>query len=145
MRGNQRKAEMAEDRQEELAQVRAWERRRVQAEERKRAERAVVWERFMRAERKELENRKAGQLALLLGELLAGEPPAALRRLVEEDQRQAEAGMVALMKGGKVSYKHVEELYEGDMPARAAAIRSRATWIKERRDGWLAGNSGSRR
>ncbi len=67
---------------------------------------------------------------------------AALERLASEDRRQAEEGLVALMSGGEVSYKRVEELREGDMPARAAANRLRATWLKERRDGWLAGSPG---
>jgi hypothetical protein len=61
-----------------------------------------------------------------------------LERLAEEDQRQARSGLVALMRNGKTSYKRVEELREGDMPARATAERLRTTWLKERRDGWLA-------
>ena len=73
-----------------------------------------------------------------MGEALAGEPPAALRRLAREDQRQAEAGLVALTSNGKVYYKHVGELEEDDMAARIAADRLRTTWLKERRDGWLA-------
>ena len=89
----------------------------------------------MQAERLEL--RKDGQLAKLLGKPMQGEPPAVLQRLASEDRRQAEEGLVALMSGGKVSYKHVEELCEKDMPARVAANRLRTTWLKERRDGWL--------
>jgi hypothetical protein len=129
--------ERAERWQEDLAHKRAREQKRGQTEERKRADQAVVWERFMRAEFQELEKRKAGQLARLLGEPLAGESPAALERLASEDRRQAQEGLVALMSGGKVSYKRVEELCEGDMPARTAANRLRTTWLKERRDGWL--------
>jgi hypothetical protein len=88
------------------------------------------------AERRELELRKEGQLAGLLGEPLPAESPAALERLASEDRRQAREGLVALMSGGKVSYKRLEELSEGDMPARIAANRLRETWLKERRDGW---------
>ncbi len=33
-------------------------------------------------------------------------------------------------------YKCLEELSEGDMPARAAATRLRETWLKERREAW---------
>ena len=91
----------------------------------------------MRKERRELELRKEGQLAGLLGEALAGEPPAALQRLAREDQRQAEEGLVALTSNGKVYYKLVEELTEEDMGARIAADRLREAWLKERRDGWL--------
>ena len=97
----------------------------------------AAWESFMRKERREIEMRKRGQLGGLLGEALAGEPPAALRRLAGEDQRQAEEGLVALTSKGKVYYKLVEELTEEDMGARVAAIRLRKTWLKERRDGWL--------
>ena len=86
----------------------------------------------MKAERRELEVRKDGQLAKLLGAPLPGEPPAALRRLDSEDRRQAEEGLVALTRNGKTSYKHVEELSEGDMPSRRAASRLRTTWLKER-------------
>ena len=136
--------EKAEDWQEDLAHKRAQERKREQAEERQRAQQAAAWEQFMQEELRELEKRKAGQLAELLGEALPGEPPAALRRLADEDTRQAQAGLVALMSMGKVSYKPLEELSPKDMPARAAAIRLRMTWLKERRDGWLARSPGGR-
>ena len=112
------------------------ERRRLREEERSRA-RQAAWESFMRRERRELKLRKDGQLAGLLGNALAGESPAALRRLVREDQRQAEEGRVALMSNGKVYYKLVEELTEGDMAARIAAERLRSAWLKERQDRWL--------
>jgi hypothetical protein len=131
--------ERAEERR--LARLRE-ERRRLREEERTRAHKAA-WESFMRKERRELELRKEGQLAELLGEALAGEPPAALRRLAREDQRQAEEGLVALTSNGKTYYKLVEELTEGDMEARIAADRLREAWLKERRDGWLDYGGGS--
>ncbi len=124
------------ERAEERGRGRLEERRRLREEERSRARRAD-WESFMRRERRELELRKDGQLAGLLGEALAGEPSAALRRLAREDQRQAEDGLVALTSNGKVYYKRLEELTEGDMAARIAADRLRTAWLKERRDGWL--------
>ncbi len=135
--------------QEDLARKRGQERnlarqegrRRARQEERSRA-RLAAWESFMQAELRELELRKDGQLARLLGEALPGESPAALRRLASEDRRQAEAGLVALMCNGEVSYKHVEGLTEEDMPARVAANRSRSTWLKERRDAWLGRGEG---
>jgi hypothetical protein len=92
----------------------------------------------METELRECEMRKDGQLAKLLGEPQPGESSAALRQLASEDQRQAEQGLVALMSGGKISYKHVDELSQADRPARIAANRVRTTWLKERRDGWLA-------
>jgi hypothetical protein len=118
-----------------LARLRE-ERRRVREEERGRARRAE-WESFMRNERRKLELRREGQLAELLGETLAGESSAALRRLAYEDRRQAEEGLVALMSKGKVYYKRLEELVEVDMAARIAADRLRENWLKERRDRWL--------
>jgi hypothetical protein len=128
--------EQTERWQEDLARQIAEERRRERAEEKSRAQQAA-WERFMQGELRELELRKGGQLAKLLGEPLPGERPAALERLALEDQRQAEEGLVALMSGGKVSYKRLDELCPEDMPARIAANRLRTTWLKERQDGWL--------
>ena len=131
--------ERAEERRE--ARLRE-ERRRLREEERSRA-REAAWESFMRKERREVELRKDGQLAELLGEALAGEPPAALVRLAREDQRQAEEGLVALTSNGKTYYKLVEDLEEGDMGARIAAGRLREAWLKERREAWLAYDGGS--
>ena len=124
--------------QEDMARKRARERARKRSEREKWALQAAAWESFVGAERRELELRKEGQLAGLLGEPLPAESPAALERLASEDRRQAREGLVALMSGGKVSYKRLEELSEGDMPARIAANRLRETWLKERRDGWSA-------
>jgi hypothetical protein len=138
LRNGPHRGEKANQRQEDLAQKRAQKR----AEETRRAQQAA-WELFMQAERRELGLRKGGQLARLLGEPLPGEPPAALERLALEDQRQAEEGLVALMSGGKVSYKHLDELSEKDMPARIAANRLRTAWLKERLDGWLGRGDGS--
>jgi hypothetical protein len=131
------------ERAEERRQEKLEERRRLQEEERSRARKAV-WESFMRKERRELELRKEGQLARLLGEALAGESPAALGRLALEDQRQAEEGLVALTRNGKTYYKLLEELTEEDMGARIAAARLREAWLKERRDRWVAYGGGSR-
>src|SRR5215207_2479107 len=125
--------ERAEERR--LARLRE-ERRRLREEERIRAQKAA-WESFMRKERRELELRKRGQLAELLGEALAGEPPAALRRLAREDQSQAQEGLVALTSNGKTYYKLLDDLTDGDMAARIAAKRLRSAWLKERRDRWL--------
>ena len=136
--------ERAERWQEDLAHKRAQERKREQVEERQRAQEAASWKLFMQEELRELEKRKGGQLAELLGEALPGEPSAALERLAREDRRQAEEGLVALMSMGKMSYKHLDELSPKDMPARAAANRLRTTWLKERRDGWLARGLGGR-
>jgi hypothetical protein len=135
-RADQWQPSLPRERAEERRLARLREERRRLKEERNRARKAA-WESFMRRERQELELRKEGQLAGLLGEALAGETPAALRRLAREDQRQAEEGLVALTSNGKTYYKLVEELTEEDMGARIAADRLREAWLKERRDGWL--------
>jgi hypothetical protein len=142
-RAEQWQPSLARERAEERRQAQLEERRRLKAEERIRARKAA-WESFMRKEQRELELRKDGQLAELLGEALAGESPEALRRLALEDQRQAEEGLVALTSNGKTYYKLVEELTEGDMGARMAADRLREAWLKERRDGWIDYGGGSR-
>ena len=56
-----------------------------------------------------------------------------MERLASEDRRQAQEGLVALMSGGKVSYKRVNELSPEDVLARIAANRLRTPWLKERR------------
>ena len=144
LRDGSHRDERADEWQHDLPRERANERRRARQEERSRArqeERSraqlVAWKSFMQEELRELEQRKDGQLARLLGEARPGEAPAALQRLASEDRRQAEEGLVALMRGGKVFYKRVEELSEEDMPARIAANKLRTTWLKERLDGWI--------
>lgn len=121
--------------QEDLARERELERARERTRALKQEAERAAWEQFMREERRDLELRKSGQLAKMLGEPLPQEPPEALRRLASEDRKQAEEGLVALMSNGKLSYKHIDALSRGDMPARVAANRLRTTWIKERRDG----------
>lgn len=130
--------------QEDLAQRRYDERRRGRQEERQRARQEecrqaqlAAFKLFMQTEMQELELRKEGQLARLLGEPLPGEAAEALQRLATEDRRQAEEGLVALMSNGQVFYKNLEGLSEKDMPAREAANRARTTWLKVRQDAWL--------
>ncbi len=110
----------------------ALQRHKEREQERRRRRQATVWEQFMQVELRELELRKEGQLARLLGKPLPGEPPAVLKRLSCEDQRQAEEGLVALMTDGEVYYKCIDELTPEDRPARIAAKRLRTAWIKER-------------
>ena len=128
--------ERAQRWQKDLAVNRDEDRRQAQREERSRAQRAAAWESFIQAEQRELELRKDGQLAKMLGEPLLEESPAALERLACADQGQAKEGLVALMRGGKIFYKSLEELSEEDMPARVAANRLRMAWLKERREVW---------
>lgn len=121
----------------------ALERARKLNKEKKEAQLVEAWESFVEQEARELEARRNGQLAQMLGEPLPGEPPEALRQLAREDQRQAQEGLVTLMSGTNAHFKHIDELTQEDMPARIAARTMRTTWLKERRDGWLANNKGS--
>jgi hypothetical protein len=102
-RAEQWQPSLARERAEERRQAQLEERRRLREEERIRARKAA-WESFMRRELRELELRKDGQLAELLGEALAGESPAALGRLALEDQSQTEERLVALTRNGKTYY-----------------------------------------
>jgi len=151
LREGAQRDESAQPWQEDLARKRAEERRRVRREERRQAQqekhsqaRLAAWKEFMQEERQELELRKGGQLARMLGEPLPGEPRAEMLRLASEDRNQAEEGLVALMSEGEVFYKHLEDLSEGDVPARIAAISSRTAWLKERQEvrwfGWETGS-----
>jgi hypothetical protein len=119
--------------QEELSHKRAKERRQALQQERSK-QRLAAWKEFMREEWRELELRKGGQLARMLGESLPGEPPAEVLRLASEDRRQAEEGLVALMRDGEVFYKNLEDLSECDVSARIAATRLRKMWLKERQE-----------
>ena len=136
LRDGPHRGERAQRWQEDLVRKRARERKQERNEERKRLQQAAAWEQFIRTELRELELRKDGQLAELLGEPLSEEPPAALERLVCADQRQAEEGLVAMMSSGKVFYKPLDELSQEDIPARVAANRLRTTWLKERNEVW---------
>jgi hypothetical protein len=124
----------------------ALQRQKEREEERRRNQQATVWEQFMQVELRELRLRKEGQLARLLGKPLPGEPPEVLQQLSSEDQRQAEEGLVALMRDGEVYYKHIYELTPEDCPARIAAKSLRTAWIKERlaerQEKWGGGRRG---
>ena len=92
-----------------------------------------AWERFMEAERRHLDNRRAGHLGRLLDGPLPGESAEELRLLAWEDQRRAEAGLVELRSpGGEVSYKHIDDLTLEDRQARAEAERALMNRIMER-------------
>jgi signal transduction histidine kinase len=95
-----------------------------------------AWEHYMQAERKDLRDRRSGLLARLLGAPLPDESLAELARLAEEDRLRAEAGLVELRDphGEGVTYKPLEDLTREDRPARVAAERARAAWLKERHE-----------
>jgi hypothetical protein len=92
-----------------------------------------AWERYMAAERRDLEQRRDGLLAKLLGVPLPGESRDKLERLAREDERPAEEGLVALRgPGGEVWYKHIDDLVPEDRLARAMAESARVMWLRER-------------
>ena len=91
-----------------------------------------LWEKYMEVERRELEQRKNGQLGRALGLALPGESQEELARIAEEDQRRALEGLVELRSGDEVWYKHIEELTREDRPARIESENARAAWIRER-------------
>ena len=87
-----------------------------------------LWEKYMEVERRELEQRRNGQL----GRALPGESQEELDRIAEEDQRRAQDGLVELRSGDEVSYKHIDQLTRDDRPARLESENARAAWIRER-------------
>ena len=92
-----------------------------------------AWERFIEAERRHLEDRRAGHLARLLDGPLPGESAEELRLLAWEDQRRAQASLVELRgPGGEISYKHIDDLTLEDRQARAEAERALMNRIMER-------------
>jgi len=151
LRGGTHRDERADRWQKGLALKRAEERDRDRREARRDAHREereegarvlqeAAWRGFVREEMREMELRKDGQLAGALNRMRGGSPaplPAALWRLASQDRRLAKEGLVALLRGGKVSYKRLDDLTREDRPARIAANKVRSAWLKERRDGWL--------
>ena len=93
------------------------------------------WEIFMSGERKTLLERASGRLGYALRTTLPGESREELDRLIEEDRRLAQTGLVSLVaEDGTVSHKHVDELTPEDIPARQRAEVARLDWLMERTD-----------
>ena len=87
----------------------------------------------MEMERKRLRERREGKLRRALGRPLPGESVEQLNRIGEHDRRRAEQGLVPLMgRGGKIYYKHIDDLGRLDMHSRTAAERMTVKWLKER-------------
>ena len=92
-----------------------------------------AWESYIAAERRELELRREGHLAKLLGRPLLNESSEELRRRAEEDQLRAEEGLVELMdESGQLTHKHIDELAPEDRLARVRAEGAPIKWIAER-------------
>jgi hypothetical protein len=91
------------------------------------------WEGFMRMERRQLRQRREGQLRRILGDPLPGETDEQLGRIGEASVLRAEQGLVAVMgEDGSISYKPLADLLRRDMPSRTAAERVEVGWIRER-------------
>jgi hypothetical protein len=91
-----------------------------------------LWEQYMEVERRELEQRRNGQLGRAIGRALPGESHEELERIAEEDRRKAEEGLVELRSGDEIWYKHIDEITRDDRPARIESENARAAWIHER-------------
>lgn len=79
--------------------------------------------------------RANGRLGYALRTTLPGESREELDRLIEEDRRLAQTGLVSLVaEDGTVSHKHVDELTPEDMSARQRAEVARLDWLMERTD-----------
>ena len=93
-----------------------------------------AWERFVAAERREVEIRRDGHLLKALGmPILPGETRAELERIGEEDRVLAEQGMVQMKDAhGNAYHKHVDDLVPGDRTDRARAHGVRVEWLAER-------------
>ena len=89
-----------------------------------------AWELYLEAERRELEMRKEGHLAKLLGSPLPDESSEELKRLAEDDRLRALKGLVALKtESGEIVYQPLEELTTQDRRGRIRAEGERVDWI----------------
>ena len=91
------------------------------------------WDGFMQMERTKLRERSEGRLRRALGMPLPGESKEQLDRIGEDDQRRAEQGLVFIKgEGGRISYKHIDDLGPHDMRFVTAAEWVEVGWLQER-------------
>ena len=93
---------------------------------------AEAWEKHMRLERELLVQRRDGKLAKAIGKALPGESPQDLEQMAREDRSKAEEGLVSLLWGGQLSYKHVDKLTPENLLARLEAEREQVNWLMGR-------------
>jgi hypothetical protein len=93
-----------------------------------------TWEQLLEAERRALQERKGGKLARTLGKTLPGESQEELDKLIREDRRRAEEGLVEVLREGEKLLKHIDELTLEDVQGRIRAERARRLWIKARQE-----------
>ena len=93
----------------------------------------MVWQEFIRRERKRLDERREGKLREALGEPLSGETVELLERLGEEDRLRACRGLVAVVReDGRACYRHIDALGRDDIEDRLAAEWLEEGWLKQR-------------
>ena len=93
----------------------------------------MVWQEFMRRERKRLDERREGKLREALGEPLSGETVELLERIGEGDRLRACQGLVAVVGAdGRTSYRYIDTLGGDDMEDRLAAEWLEEGWLKQR-------------
>jgi hypothetical protein len=93
----------------------------------------MVWQEFMRMERRRLHEHRQGKLREALGEPLWGEKEELLERIAEEDRLRACQGLVAIVRAdGRASYRHIDALSRDDMEDRLAAEWLEEGWLKQR-------------
>ena len=87
----------------------------------------------MQMERRQLLERCESKLRRPLGVARPGESVEGLDLLGEQDQLRAEQGLVPILgEGGRILYKHIDDLRPRDMRLRTAAERIEVAWLKER-------------
>lgn len=90
---------------------------------------AEAWEHHMRLERKLLAQRRDGKLAKAIGKALPGKDPRDLDQMAREDRSKAEKGLVSMLWGGQLSYKHIDKLTPENLLARLEAEREQVNWL----------------
>ena len=84
-------------------------------------------------ERRQLWERREGKLRRALGVALPGESVESPDQLGEQDQLRAEQGLVPVEgEGGRIFYKHIDDLSTHDMNIRIAAERVEVAWLNDR-------------
>ena len=79
------------------------------------------WDKFMRLERRRLDERRAGKLRRALGDPLPGETVESLDTIAEWDRMRARHGLVAVVGAdGRTSYRYIDSLGRDDMEDRLA-------------------------
>ena len=82
--------------------------------------------------RKRVWKRCEGKLRRALRVALPGESVEQLDRIVEHYRLMAEQGLVTIKEGGRISYKHLDDLSPLDMRFVTAAQRVEVGWLRER-------------